>query len=315
MSVNQRKSVFVKYGIMMLLLWGCAVSNKNKKIDKIDSHIHLYDTKREGSCAFLDPVKHAEIYYPHLPDEFIKTSQSTGITHAIVVEASKRRADNDWLVETVNGADNMLACIGNLDPRHPDFKTDLKRLAKHEKFRGIRIRPETPVNLSDPEVVKILGYLNALCLVLELGQNQGTTANITALARKYPQMNIIINHLAGGRMENGEIVTKNWNTRLIQLAAEPNIYCKISALYHLSGENPAPGNIESFKPLIDPVIDAFGPDRVLFGSNWTLSKMRGSYTYMIRILDEYCIARKDISAMQFYTLNALKIYGIENNMR
>jgi L-fuconolactonase len=103
----------------------------------------------------------------------------------------------------------------------------------------------------------------------------------------------------------------DWVDRLATLAAEPNIYCKISMVYYLSGEDPAPTDAAFYKPLIDPIVDAFGPERVMFGSNWTLSEMRGSYPDMIRMFDEYCCGRKDLSPENFYTLNALKAYGIK----
>jgi predicted TIM-barrel fold metal-dependent hydrolase len=278
---------------------------------RIDTHIHLYDTEREGSCAFLDPVRHAKIYFPHLPGQFAGTAGPAGIDYAVVVEASRRREDNDWLVETVNGSDIMLACIGNLDPRDTHFREDLERLAGHEKFRGIRIRPATPIDISDPAVVLDLGKLDSLGLVLELGPNQGATPDIIALARRYPDMHIIMNHLAGGRMENGRVVPADWGQRLETLAAEPNIYCKISMVYYLSGEDPAPTAAAFYKPLLDPIVDAFGPGRFLFGSNWTLSEMRGSYGDMIRMFDEYCKGRKDLSPGDFYTFNALRAYGIK----
>jgi len=123
-------------------------------------------------------------------------------------------------------------------------------------------------------------------------------------------MNIIMDHLAGGRMQNGKVVPDDWTERLTNLSGESNIYCKVSMIYFLSGENPAPKDIEYYKPIIDPVLDAFGPNRVLFGSNWTLSEMSGSYSDMIRMLDEYCIEKTDLSSEQFYTQNALKAYGI-----
>jgi arylsulfatase A-like enzyme/predicted TIM-barrel fold metal-dependent hydrolase len=277
---------------------------------RIDTHIHLYDTRREGSCAFLDPVRHAIIYFPHLPEQFARTAGPAGIDYAVVVEASRRREDNDWLLETVSGSELTMACIGNLDPRDTHYMEDLERLSENRKFRGIRIRPETPVDLSEPAVVEALGKLEKLGLVLELGQDQQTTADIVALARRYPDMHIIMNHLAGGRMEDGRVMPADWGERLEALAAEPNVYCKISMVYLLSGEDPAPTTAAFYKPLIDPIVDAFGPERVMFGSNWTLSEMRGSYVDMIGMFDEYCRGRKDLSPEHFYTLNALKAYGI-----
>jgi L-fuconolactonase len=290
--------------------WQSVNTGRRSSAGRIDTHIHLYDTRREGSCTFLDPVRNAIIYFSHLPEQFARTAGPAGIDYAVVVEASRRREDNDWLVETVSGSELTLACIGNLDPRNPHYAEDLERLAGYRKFRGIRIRPETPLNISDPAVVEALGKLEALGLVLELGPDQQTTGDIVALARHYPDMHIIMNHLAGGRMENGRVMPADWGERLEALAAEPNIYCKISMVYYLSGEDPAPTAAAFYKPLIDPIVDAFGPGRVMFGSNWTLSEMRGSYKDLIGMFDEYCKGRKDLSPEHFYTLNALKAYDI-----
>ena len=82
-------------------------------------------------------------------------------------------------------------------------------------------------------------------------------------------------------------------------------------IYHLSGKNPAPTNMEYYKPLIDPVVEAFGPKRVMFGSNWTLSEMRGSYADMIKIFDAYCDQNKKLTQEHFYFKNAIEIYRIE----
>ena len=121
-----------------------------------------------------------------------------------------------------------------------------------------------------------------------------------------------MNHLAGGQMKKGKVEPNNWEERLRILASQSNIYCKVSALYHLSGENPAPVKMKSYKPLIDPVFEAFGPNRILFGSNWTLSEMRGSYEDLVRMLDEYCRDKSTLSIKQFYVTNALNAYGINS---
>ena len=280
-------------------------------ISRIDTHIHLYDTEREGSVQFLDPVRHERIYYPHYPEVFVDTAGPAGVSHAIVVEASRRREDNFWLIEIIENSDATLAFIGNLDPRDPDYASDLESLAKYKKFRGFRIRPQTPISLSDPGVIEGLGLLVKYGLVLDLGHNAGSAEEITALARKYPGMNIIIDHIAGGMKKDGKIVPEGWYAKLEELASEPNIYCKVSMLYHMSGENPAPKDAASYRPLIDPVVDAFGPDRVMFGSNWTLSDMYGSYSDMIIMLDEYLEGRPDLSPEKFYKENAMIAHGLK----
>ncbi len=94
------------------------------------------------------------------------------------------------------------------------------------------------------------------------------------------------------------------------LASAPNVYCKISALYTASGMNPAPIDEAFYRPLIDPVVDAFGPERVMFGSNWTLSVLRGTYSDMISMYDNFLKYRTDLKPEDLYFNNAVKAYGL-----
>lgn len=302
--------------ILCLLTVGMinAQPTKNKdKLIRIDTHIHIYDTNREGSSTFLDPLKNKKIYFPHLSPHFLEVASPAGVNYAIVVEASKRRIDNEWAMSVVNKSPNLVAFIGNLDPRDADYINDLELLCKNKKFRGIRIRPLTKIDISDENIIEKLGELEKRNLVLELGPNQNPIEAIEKIASRYPKMNIIINHMAGGRIQNGHIQPGNWNDRLSRLAALPNVYCKISALYTLSGESPAPINAEYYTKFINRVIDNFGIDGVLFGSNWILSEMHGTYVDLVEIYNAYLQGRKDISAEQLFFKNAVKAYGLDVN--
>lgn len=280
---------------------------------RIDSHIHIYDTNREGSSVFLNPEKDQKIYYPHLVPEFLEVASPAGVNYAIVVEASKRREDNFWVMQKVDESENLLAFIANLDPRDTTFVSDLEELSKSKKFRGIRIRPKTEIDISSQDFIEKMGELAKRNLVLELRENYGPIEAIEKIALTYPNMNIIMNHMAGGRIQNGEIVPNSWNKRLKRLSALPNVYVKISMLYTLSGESPAPTEPEFYKAFIDRVVDAFGPTRVFFGSNWTISEMHGSYANLIKIYDWYLEEKSIIPPEQFYTKNAIKAYGLEIN--
>lgn len=279
-------------------------------LPRIDTHIHLYDTRREGSSTFLDPVKHEKIYFPHFARQFVDTASPAGIDYAVVVEASQRREDNFWLMQHVDSSDALVAFIANLDPRDPHYLGDLDSLCTYDKFRGIRIRPSTPINIAEPDIMASFAHLARKNLVLELGGNGVDPKTITAIARRFPSLNIIMNHLAGIRMQGDQVAPGDYLDRLSEFAREPNVYCKISALYTLIGQSPAPSNPDVYKSIVDPVIDAFGPDRVLFGSNWTLSDMHGSYGDMISMLDQYLDGREDLAPEQFYYLNTIKAYGI-----
>ncbi|HWS00603.1 MAG TPA: hypothetical protein VN249_08295, partial [Prolixibacteraceae bacterium] len=69
-------------------------------------------------------------------------------------------------------------------------------------------------------------------------------------------------------------------------------------------------NSDFYDVMIDPVVDAFGPERVMFGSNWTLSELFGSYQDMVKMVDDYCKRRKNIIPELFFFENAKGAYGI-----
>jgi len=279
-------------------------------LPRIDTHIHLYDTRREGSSTFLDPVRHEKIYFPHFAQQFVDTASPAGIDYAVVVEASQRREDNFWLMQHVDTSHALVAFIANLDPRDPHYLSDLDSLCTYKKFRGIRIRPATPIKLTDEYIMSSFAHLAGRNLVLELGGNGVDPKTITAIARRFPNMNIIMNHLAGVRMQGDQVAPGDYMARLTEFAREPNVFCKISALYTLISQDPAPTHPDVYKAIIDPVIDAFGPDRVIFGSNWTLSDMHGRYGDMIAMMDQYLDGREELTPEMFYYENINRAYGI-----
>lgn len=304
--------------IMVMLSVGAGFSNPLQAQEtsgaapmRIDTHIHLYDTERPGSSVFLDPVKHKKIYYPHLEKDFLDIASPAGLDFAVVVEASKRREDNFWLMDIVNQSSSLLAFIANLDPRDEHYIGDLDRLSANKKFRGIRIRPEQPIDLGDDLVLEKLGELAKRGLVLEIRENAGPLAAIENIAKHYPDMPIIIDHMGGGKISQGKIVPSTWNNRLQKLAAIPNVYIKISMLYTLSGQNPAPTQPSFYREFIDQVVKAFGPKRVLYGSNWTLSEMRGSYADLVHIYDRYLEEQSVLTAYDLYYGNAIQAYGLK----
>lgn len=294
----------------LLSLLICLSVHSQEKI--LDTHLHLYDTEREGSFDFLDD--HASsgsdiLRYPHLADTFLDTAGPAGVSYGYVVEASLRRKDNFWLSLITDTSDCLLGFSANLDPRATTYRSDLDSLMHNPKFRGIRPRVGG-LNLGDVSVQKQFVELARRNLILELW---GNSANIATIAHMYPNMNIIVNHFGGGSAPDGNVAPSNYSAIMAVLAAEPNVYLKISALYTLSGKQPAPTDMEYYKPLIDAAVDAFGPERVLYGSNWSLSDLRGPYAGVVELLQAYCDQRENLSREQLLYDNAMKAYGLMNN--
>ena len=81
----------------------------------IDTHIHLYDTEREGGVPW-PPKEDTVLYKPHFPQEFKNVSKPSGLTGVVIVEASHRLEDNRWMLDLVKDDDYFVALVGNIDP-------------------------------------------------------------------------------------------------------------------------------------------------------------------------------------------------------
>ena len=93
----------------------------------IDTHIHLYNTSREGGVPW-PPEDDKVLYKPHLPKEFEKVSKSTGLTGVIIVEASHLMKDNKWVLKLVENNDYFVGLVGNVNPYRKDFESKIKSM-------------------------------------------------------------------------------------------------------------------------------------------------------------------------------------------
>ncbi|SEQ77250.1 Predicted metal-dependent hydrolase, TIM-barrel fold [Hyunsoonleella jejuensis] len=278
---------------------------------RIDAHIHLYDINRDSSFTFLNKQNkdtNPELFRPHLEKDFLEVANSSGINYAYLVEASTRREDNFWLSQIASESKHILGFTVNLNPLDANFKSDLDTLKKNTKFRGVRPRYKG-LDFSNAEVFKQLKELDKRNLVLEINGLK----HVATIAKQYPNMPIVVNHFGGVKLKNGVLQNEeNYKKALQEVASFPNVFMKISALHTLSGKNPAPKKLKYYKPLLDANLEAFGPNRVLFGSNWPLSGLRGKYNNAIQILEAYCSTRNDLSEEQLFFNNIIKAYGLTN---
>jgi L-fuconolactonase len=127
------------------------------------------------------------------------------------------------------------------------------------------------------------------------------------LVSKFPEQQFVIDHLAKPELE-----TKNnefWATHIRRIAQSPNVYCKLSGLVTEAGWRN--WKLADFTPYLDVVLDAFGPDRLMFGSDWPVCLLAASYGQVKRIVEDYvrgCTAEQKES---IFGGNAIRFYGLK----
>jgi L-fuconolactonase len=302
-------------GAAAVALAGCANFNRagsGAPGPIVDAHTHFYDPARPQGVPWPpkgDPV----LYRTVLPEEFVRVAGPHGVTGTVVVEASPLVEDNDWVLELARTHPVIVGLVGNLLPGTSDFEGHVRRLARNRLFRGIRLRRdgggEVTRGLTDPAFMRDLKLLADLDLALDVGIWSASLAEIARLAKELPSLRIVINHIAGAKVD-GKAPPAEFMTGLSQAADRPRVFCKISGLAEHTGARggTAPTDPAFYAPTIDAFWNTFGEDRLIYGSNWPVSNYAAPYDVVFNIVNSYFTARGAAARRKYFSLNASAAY-------
>ena len=293
-------------------------ADENRSLPKvkhmIDTHIHLYDTSRDGGVPW-PPEEDAVLHKPHLPKEFQNESKKSGLTGVIIVEASHLLKDNKWVLKLVNGNDFFVGLVGNVNPYRKDFVTQIESLKKDSRFVGVRARnggKQKNIDFTNPDIIKNFNYLSKNGLSLDILTNGGgveAVKKIDKLAKKIPNLHIIANHVIGYDFD-GKTVDPEWTKAVESLAKNKNVWCKISGLYQRSVEQPAPKDLSQYNEALDILWKNLGEDRLIYGSNWPCTKHSGNYKSYVTLVNQYFSAKGQQACEKYFWKNASKAYRL-----
>src|SRR5262249_11333142 len=165
-----------------------------------------------------------------LPKHFLEQAAPLGVTKTVVVEASPRVEDNDWLLQLAADNPSILGVVGNLAPGKPKFDEHLQRFTASRAYRGIRISHDAlRAGLEQSEFLADIRRLSELGLQLDVNGGPDTPADVARLAERVPELTIVINHLANVDID-GNPVPKAWLENMQTAAKHRHVFCKVSAL-------------------------------------------------------------------------------------
>lgn len=301
----------MRYCVLFLLLGSVIQADEFSDIPVVDTHIHLYDTTRDAGLPW-PPKDDKVLYRPVLPKHFDEIAEKNGLSATVIVEASKWVSDNQWVLDLVkHNPERYIGLVGSLEIGTPDFAKHLKELSKDDRFVGIRMR-ERPrgKDFFNDDVWRDLKLLAEMDQTLDVLMFQFSLEDVAMVAAKIPNLKILINHVAGADIE-GKPADAEWAKSVKLAAKHKNVHCKISGLFQQSHRQPSPTEVAFYKSTLDVLTDAFGEDRLVYGSNWPVTMKHGSYADFKKIVVDYYKpkGRKVVEKLMYQ--NALKFYGLE----
>ena len=203
---------------------------------------------------------------------------AAGVDYTVLVQAAATVQETEYMLGIADATPHVAGVVGWMDFENPDDLAHLKRLAKHPKFLGVR-----PMIQDIPDVDWMLRddiqwAFKAICdldLTFDALGFPRHLANFLTILKRYKDMRVVMDHcmkpdVAGHDDENFRF----WADGMARIADQTGAYCKLSGLVT---EAAADWTIGQLRPYADQVVSAFGPDRVMWGSDWPVCRLRGEY--------------------------------------
>ena len=277
----------------------------------IDTHTHFYDPTRPEGVPW--PGKGTSLYRRVLPPDWLEQARPSGVTQTVVVEASAWVEDNQWLLDVARDHPCVIGIVGRLPIGEEGCTRLIDRFAAAPKFRGVRVGGDAVVKgLDSAAFMRDVERLAFHGLVPDVNGGPAFDA-ADRLAARLPGMRVILEHMAGARIV-GNAPDPAWVDGLARAAARPNVWLKVSNLVesaaHAAGLKHAPTDPDVYRPWLDAVWKAFGPDRLIYGSNWPVCEWAADYATVVNVVTPWIAAHGPAAEASFFQGAARTAYGL-----
>jgi L-fuconolactonase len=274
---------------------------------RIDAHQHFWQYDPVRDAWITDEMR--RIRQDFLPRDLRPELERNGMVGCIAVQADQSEDETRFLLDLAQQHPFILGVVGWVDLRVSNLATCLEEFASYDRLCGVRhiAQAEPDDFLTTDEVVEGVGLLGEFDLTFDLLVYPNQLDAAIWLVDRHPHQRFVLDHIAKPPIRSGEL--EPWATLVRELASRPNICCKASGLVTEADWDvwqPA-----DFKPYLDVVFSAFGPRRVMFGSDWPVCLVAASYHQVLRVMEEYASDFSETELEGLFGGNAALFYDLE----
>jgi len=274
----------------------------------IDSHQHFwrYDPRRDNWIT--DEMSFLKRDF--LPADLTPEMRANHVDGCVAVQADQSEQETMFLLNLAAECSEIKGVVGWVDLCSPELPKRLEYFSQFEKLRGFRhvvqSEPDDRYMLR-PDFLAGIGLLERFNFSYDILIYARQLPAAIELAEQFPQQRFVIDHIAKPSIRSGAI--SPWAQQIESVAKNPNVYCKLSGL--LTEGDWRGWREADFKPYLDVVLNAFGPDRLMFGSDWPVCLLAGTYRN-VKELIAGCIRDLPLAQQQkIFGLNAASFYGLK----
>jgi L-fuconolactonase len=273
----------------------------------LDSHQHFwrYDAQQYPWIAPGSPLQR-----DWLPPDLAPLLAAEKLDGCIAVQARQTIEESHWLLELAEHHSIVKGVVGWVDLRSPGVAKDLAALAPHPKFCGVRhvVQDEPDVNfMLGAEFQRGIGKLREFKLSYDILILPRQLPAAIELARRFPEQPFVLDHIAKPPIMDGTL--SPWREQIRELAKSPNVLCKVSGMVteaDLAAWKPA-----DFRPFLDVVFEAFGEERLMYGSDWPVCLRAAKYAQVYQLVADYAQKLSDAAKEKIFGGNAARFYRVK----
>jgi L-fuconolactonase len=251
---------------------------------KIDAHQHFWQYMPE-EYGWIGPQM-AILQKDHLPGDLAPLLETTGLDGTVAVQARQSLEETAWLLALSDRYPVIKGVVGWVDLCSAEVPAQLERFCTHPKFLGVRHVVQDEIDdrfMLCADFVRGIAALNGYGLTYDILIFPRHLAVAHELVRQFPDQSFVLDHLAKPLIKEGLI--SPWAKDIRRLAALPNVTCKLSGMVTEADWDcwqPA-----DMWPYMDTVFEAFGAQRIMFGSDWPVCRVAATYSQVVEIISDY----------------------------
>ncbi|HEX3717250.1 MAG TPA: amidohydrolase family protein [Verrucomicrobiae bacterium] len=248
---------------------------------RIDSHQHFWKAAR-GDYHWMGPAVPA-LCRDYLPDDLRPSLEKHQIDKTILVQAAQTVSETDFLLDLA-GQNNFIAgVIGWLDMDSPDFPKVLDEYIREPKFLGVRPMLQDLKHddwILRPRVQESLRLVAQRDVPFEFLTYSRHLPHVLKVLDAAPELRAVIDHVSKPEIKHRKL--DPWRALMTEISKHPKVHCKLSGMITEAGHNN--WTPDDLRPYVEHVLDCFGFERVMFGSDWPVCLLAGSYDQVIGAL-------------------------------
>lgn len=276
---------------------------------KIDAHQHFwkYDPVRDGWITEEMSVLKRDF----LPGELMRDLDANDMDGCVAVQANQSEEETVFLLDLAERFPRIAGVVGWVDLRADNLVERLEYFWLREKLRGFRHIVQAE---SDDRFMLRDDFLRGIQRLKDFGFTYDILIYprqlpaAVELVKRFPDQRFVLDHIAKPAIKTREIA--DWAKQIEVLATAPNVWCKLSGL--VTEADWKHWRPDDFRPYLDVVFEAFGSERLMFGSDWPVCLVAGSYQQVKQLVMEYVRDRSETEKENIFGGNAMRFYELKN---